>query len=263
MKTTNFDDYFVATLDILGGKNYILNDSNNTVFHTIHDAFKTALEIVQNKNSNFKSKNFITEYRIFSDNIVIYQKSKANKNEIDALQLNFFLGIIGEIQQLFLKNDLLVRGGVTVGEFFRDEIMVWGKALLETIIIESETAIYPRVVLSEKLVDKEDLLSALGDRIRLDCDGLYYIDFIYYYNLYDNTGVNKYTGIDKKDIELHIYNLNKLLVKNHNIFLKYKQRRKPKISSKYGWINSYLNYKLNFAKSLLQESFSEINTKGK
>ena len=49
---------------------------------------------------------------------------------------------------------LFVRGGVSVGEFYINEDIVFGPALLDAHNTESNLACYPRIVLDDKTVGR-------------------------------------------------------------------------------------------------------------
>lgn len=44
----------------------------------------------------------------------------------------------------------LVRGGITIGDFYIDDMFVWGAALVKAYELEEKIAVYPRVILDEK-----------------------------------------------------------------------------------------------------------------
>lgn len=71
----------------------------------------------------------------------------------------------------FLLNGILVRGAISIGDFYIDDLMVWGDAIVKTYILESKNAIYPRIIL-----DKNVKESAFVDEYIIDSDGIAFID---------------------------------------------------------------------------------------
>lgn len=49
-----------------------------------------------------------------------------------------------------MQFDFWLRGGITIGELFIDNAVVWGTSLIEAYAIENNLANYPRVIVSKK-----------------------------------------------------------------------------------------------------------------
>ena len=77
--------------------------------------------------------------------------------------------------------DFWLRGGVTIGELFIDDTVVWGPGLVEAYNIESKVANYPRVIVSKDVLfaynNCERKSLNLYAFIKEDIDGLWYIDY--------------------------------------------------------------------------------------
>ena len=173
------EEYVVSFIDILGAAKKIkenADDSLNQVHNVYTNSLKYLEEITQIINVNnkvFVEKLFI---RIFSDNIVIAASAKESV-DIAFLQVVAFTAII---QQEFLQASVLVRGGISIGNFYYDDVMIWGKALVEAYTVESTIAIYPRVVITPELIDKLKFRSwhGIDQFITVDMDGLLFVDYI-------------------------------------------------------------------------------------
>ena len=79
---------------------------------------------------------------------------------------------------MFLSREgLVLRGGITVGEFYADEDLVFGKGLIRAVELEENDAQFPRIIIDE---DKFTIsLSSFvdnGDLIR-DFDGQYFVNY--------------------------------------------------------------------------------------
>ena len=63
--------------------------------------------------------------------------------------MNFFA-----IIQEFFSDNKLIRGGVTIGQSYLSDNLVLDYALLETYELESNKAIYPRILISDTIISK-------------------------------------------------------------------------------------------------------------
>lgn len=81
---------------------------------------------------------------------------------IEGKEENAFLSIIFFSALLQLNmwiNNLLVRGGISCGNFFSDERMIWGNALLRAYKLEDQIAIYPRIIVAPEIVEIIDYMT--------------------------------------------------------------------------------------------------------
>ncbi len=87
----------------------------------------------------------------FSDSIVVSVKVNNNENEI-ASTLIVNLPYIGAV---LLEKGILFRGGLTIGDIIHNENgTVFGQALIDAYNLERSSAIFPRIILSDKLLYK-------------------------------------------------------------------------------------------------------------
>lgn len=85
----------------------------------------------------------------FSDSIVVSVKVDDNVNEM-ASTLIVNLAYIGAI---LIEKGILFRGGITIGNIFHKENgTVFGQGLIDAYMLESKSAKYPRIILSDKLL---------------------------------------------------------------------------------------------------------------
>lgn len=165
-------DYYICYFDILGSRTVF---EDNTAKHS---NFLAAVKIV---TADVKSilRNTSAEVQIkcktYSDNFILYFE-KGTLDEISALTI--IIKIIKKIQIKFLLDEgLLLRGGVTLGEFFADEDIVFGKGLVRAVELEEKYAQVPRII-----IDKENItsdLSLLVDKGLLikDFDEQYFVNY--------------------------------------------------------------------------------------
>ena len=136
--------YCIAYLDILGSKNLINNDKNNEFLNYLNMlCWDALLEVSSNKDIFIK---------IFSDNILLAVNTECEaqirKERIEAL-----INRVGNIQNEILRYGYLVRGAIVEGDFFHNDVIVYGKALVEAVTDEEQIAIYPRVIVQKDIFE--------------------------------------------------------------------------------------------------------------
>jgi len=72
----------------------------------------------------------------------------------------------------------LLRGGISIGKLFIDDVMVWGEALLKSYYLEDKVANYPRIIIDKRVIGEINKDSQLIEYIRKDFDGLYFLNFL-------------------------------------------------------------------------------------
>ena len=65
---------------------------------------------------------------------------------------------------VMLDNKIVIRGGISFGNDYSDENMIFSMALVKAYLLETEKAIFPRIVIDDNLIDlmKEPGLALLG-----------------------------------------------------------------------------------------------------
>lgn len=174
-KTSN---YCIAYLDILGTKEKISNDNNNEFLNYLNMLYEDAIEEC---NSPFSIKKEDIFIKIFSDNILIaIPIDKKDENRIKKIEK--LICIVANIQNEIIREGYFVRGAIVEGEFFKNDIFVYGKALAKAVKLEEEIAIYPRVI-----VEKE-IYELFPHYFYPSGDGNYFINnFIFWQGLEEST----------------------------------------------------------------------------
>ena len=218
----------VAFIDILGSKLFIESDKGLDV---IHKEYKRTLN---DFNDKYIAYGFEMGVRIFSDNILFFIKVPQYKDpainlKIKTLYIMKLSTSIKLFQNALLIQNILVRGGITYGDFFVDDVMVWGKALIRAYKLESEIAIYPRIVLDpdvdiDRSVFECSNMPAISHALYKDDDGLEFINF---------ANDLKSHGISTERIKLFIEK--ELEINKTNVL----------VFKKYEWIKNYLDRTLN------------------
>lgn len=178
MMNFSLKDYYICYFDILGYKDYMdKNPDKHSQF--LFDVITADADVQSVLHYEGKEN---VGYRIYSDNFLLYiEKELMSASQALALMSQ----IARKIQARFLmKHKIVVRGGITLGEFFADDRIVFGQGLITAVELEGKKAIYPRIILDKKVFSDEKLLKSLVNEgyIKEDIDGLYYIN--YFHNEY-------------------------------------------------------------------------------
>ena len=182
------------------------------------------------------------QFKVFSDNILIAQKvpDKSDFKSVYSVYSN-----LSKFLQLFLfqfaKKNMLFRGGITLNSLAINEMMVWGKGLSEVVFLEEKLAIYPRILISNSLIEifkanisEEEFFDEKYYCLK-DTDGLYFFDYINY--------------VELPDAEF-------LLTKGYKKFCETAEKEKDiKILQKYNWHKRYLR----IAKNIFNEYYGDFN----
>lgn len=162
-----YDKRFVAFIDILGFKEIIKNSgSDNSKIQLIHSVLtdlknlessdKWNLKLIEIEEDAFKKgiENFNIQDKInvtaFSDSIVVSVKIDDGKSNEYFSTLISQLSYIGSV---LIEKGILFRGGITIGELYHNsQGTVFGQGLIDAYQLESKSAKYPRIILSDSLI---------------------------------------------------------------------------------------------------------------
>lgn len=201
--------YCIAYLDFLGAEKSMqkndekfLNDLNSVYYNALHDVEFT--NVVTQKDISVK---------IFSDNILLAVKIEINDPNRCA-KIEKIIDLTATIYNDALRHGYLIRGGISEGEFYKDDsnIFVYGKALIEAINLEEKIAIYPRVVVQNSIKESNP------QYFHQDKDGVWYLNSFIFNRVFDNVSYK--------------HNLLSMLQKNI---------KDEKIRQKIMWAISYFN----------------------
>ena len=173
-----FDQHIIAYIDFLGSKERMKEeDSYSSLFY-----LKVLLEGIKKKASFIKSINFIDDFttKIFSDNMVIAQK--INK-DILCDQIISMINLLSLLQfEAFFQFGFPLRGGITIGELSIDDSVVWGTGLIKAYQIENKLANYPRIIVSQEVIDAykqcQNASINIFAMIKQDKDGYWFVDYL-------------------------------------------------------------------------------------
>jgi len=165
-KKVKYENRLVAFIDILGFKEIVKESKDNTdKINLLYSVLNYLKDWETSENWDLKlieieedaQKKGVDNFDItgktnstsFSDSIVVSVKIDDNVNEMTSTLISN-LGYIGAI---LLEQGLLFRGGLTIGNIVHNEFgTVFGQGLIDAYLLESNSAKYPRIILSDKLI---------------------------------------------------------------------------------------------------------------
>lgn len=169
----------------------------------------------------------------FSDCLTIStQCDNAGKSQL--------ISTLGVLSLNLLHQGFLLRGGITVGELYHQESMLFGPAFLKAYELESRQAIYPRIILDPILskqwgqgdayIQKDGSLIDYARTWRLSHDGFHFFDFLQPFG-----GAPSFRDSPKL-IKHSLDPLRSLLVERLNMY-----KDNLSVFPKYVWLTNYFN----------------------
>ena len=225
------EERIVAFIDILGFKNIVEESlKSNEVAENLHNALDTIYRLkAENDNpyNTYSQRNFGVEISTFSDCVVISypitHKGGLFEIIIDLIHLQLELAL----------NNVLIRGGLSIGYIHHSEKMVYGPAMNKAYKLESEIAKYPRIIIEEsnlnygiyktKSVEKSYIMSCLTK----DKDGNLYLDILRQSQELNDFGYEYFEWLCK------IRNIIKSGLEKYS--------EKKDVYCKYTWLKDYFN----------------------
>lgn len=204
-KTSN---HIIAYLDILGAKNMICNDNNFAFLNHLNMFMEDAIE--ESGGGVFPREEEIY-IKIFSDNILLAIELKENDEQKEN-KIAILFNIVANIYNEILRYGYLMRGAIVEGEFFHNEIIVYGKSLVEAVHLEEKEADVPRILVRVKVSESNNYY------LMQDKDGEFFLNIFHRCAFFD-------------DVAFKI-NLLEMLKKHKN---------NEKIKEKIIWMINYFN----------------------
>lgn len=225
----------IAYIDILAGKKLIETDTMDTNLNKIKQIYKFAQNYI--KTINVGSPSFV-DFKIFSDNILLTLTPQIDNSPYMNMSINNFFGLLAFIQMKALEEDILLRGGLTVGSICVNEVFAWGKGLLRAINLEEKFALYPRIIVdspAKNIIDKILLVDSTRQfKMLVDLDGWLFVDYL---RIYGNSEIYLnaiYRHLSYLDTEIN------------------KEYRNTSVIEKLNWQRNYCNCFLNSIQQPMQ-----------
>jgi len=145
-KNNRISSNVTANEETLYQRPYISNKANDFI-----NTFKSAI-----------SKLDVEKYRyyLFSDNICITSIKDTSKSDLQDLLL-----VITELYFEFAQKGYFLRGGIDYGLFIDEKEIAVGIPLAKAYELETKKAVYPRIVLSENLVNEFQAINNKGEKV--------------------------------------------------------------------------------------------------
>jgi len=184
----NYEEQFTAFIDFLG-----FSEASGQIDESIRAKTLALLLALSSLRGDFdlqstthegggKQSRIKPAISTFSDNIVISFPLGRISKDMDSDEYTTAVYIMSHFSQLLvtiaafaLRIGFLVRGGATIGNLYHAQGVVFGEALIEAFQIESQIAVYPRVVLSPAITERQAWVKHF--EVRRADDGLYHIDY--------------------------------------------------------------------------------------
>ena len=171
--------YIVAYIDILGVSSRMQQKSENQIepLNKLYNLYRFVMDLAD-ENTGIKNYSGI-KFKIFSDNIVIANRlPQENNKQKNVGEITSLLNCVSNFACLTVGDSVgwLLRGGITIGDFFINDTIIWGFALLRAIELEKSVAKYPRIIIDPIVYN--DLEGDSLDYISMDFDGVKYLNYM-------------------------------------------------------------------------------------
>lgn len=158
--------HYVAFIDILGFKGIVEQEKANQfdkgLLRKLHECHLNCSDLF---------KGYDIDLVQFSDSIVISKKFSIESFEQFSLAVSSY-------QVMLLGSGFLCRGGIALNKHYSSSGFIFSPALIEAYSVESEKAIYPRIVISEDLIEFLFPNNDIPSYLCKEYDGLYFINYI-------------------------------------------------------------------------------------
>lgn len=151
----NYEDMIVIFLDILGSKEMSSFEEKFKIHRIFHESVKLSQDLQDTKGKEHVV--YTRKLFSFSDCAYVFYKYKSDVGE-SRKDLNklFQVALLNTaLMTLRLLNEgYLVRGGVTYGSAYFDELSFFGPAVEDAYLLESKKAVMPRILIDQRFGEK-------------------------------------------------------------------------------------------------------------
>lgn len=213
----------VAFIDILGFSNMVDKNIDKVILALRY------VKLFRDSYCRLPSTNYVGEFTDIFPEATMFSDSIVLSHTIDEdFDFYSFVLYIAELQMELLKNGIIVRGGIEIGNLYHDKFFVFGDGLIAAFKLEHDRAIYPRILVGKKLLSKiekqfderfENELRYNGapknwrdyeneelEFISQDIDGLKYINYLKHgMHLLDAHDTRKNEWDDKMELAEYFY----------------------------------------------------------
>lgn len=156
-----------ALLDVLGYRDLLVTDRESGRLD-FKDALQRAMQVLSEVNEAQYA------YTAISDTIII---TRTDDNDLPGL-----LTVLKSVQLAFLREGMLIRGGLAYERHFKSNNITYSHALALAHQVESTVAIYPRIVLDNNLIETQktkNLWPAVTkSQLVCECNGIHFLNVL-------------------------------------------------------------------------------------
>lgn len=144
-ENTKLKKQYIAYIDILGYKDFFEKHPEeayeffNSIKNAVEEVKKIIRDIAIKKYDGIQigvyTLKLDIKMKMFSDNILLLMDVQGGETEY-ARAISFILTVANIQRILFLEHEILVRGGVTIGDILFNEDFVFGKGLIDAVLLE-------------------------------------------------------------------------------------------------------------------------------
>ena len=231
----NYAEKYLAFIDILGFKGIVRSQSSEWIINNIYNEIRKVEVLIHSdllKNMLPQTTCNQLEFVLISDSITIsIQKDLP-------LALETLISACIMLQRMFIRKEqpILMRGAITTGNYFHYDQMTFGPALSNAYILESNVAIFPRILI-DKSVKIHEICNQQNTLAKAFCvpdtDGYEFLDYVNF--------ALAFTSDRNKDCA------------NIRIFIEQRMReyfKDDRIYQKYAWLAEKFNKALIFHKDI-------------
>lgn len=228
-----YENRIVAFIDVLGFSSMVAATSKNQKrLQNLTSALNSFYNLIWEWEADGVKSSFA--FTQFSDSIVV----SAIADTVDSFDM--LLQVMRGIVKLVSDYGIIVRGGIAQGQLIHDENMLIGPAMVEAYDLESKKALYPRIIIDEKLKNYffeslDDFLSDIKIPSRPDWDNIFAQDKdgLWFLN-YINPSLTYLQGTSSHSIKDYQEVL-------HDIVDKGKNSNNKQVVEKYKWLEEKLS----------------------
>lgn len=179
----------ITFIDILGFSDFVSRADAKAINKVLDAVKKSTSPLLLDEEIE---KDDHAEVLSFSDSIVRIRiiETSANKEYPTGLLFQELISLVYAQVEL-IDFDIIIRGGVSVGDIYFSGGRVFGPGLIRAYELESKYALYPRIIIDPTLIQEyktnkllkakwhtvEDELEILGGLLKQGDDGMWFIDY--------------------------------------------------------------------------------------
>jgi hypothetical protein len=178
MLESQYEEQFTVFVDFLGFRETEFSSPQRilSILSTLQEITKMSSDA--RISSRHGSMGLYPAITAFSDNVVLSIPLSQTQQDLPNKVMWLMCYFLGKISTLAFDLGFLIRGGAAIGNLYHSSGVIFGKALVDAYKLESETAIYPRVVLSPSILSRREWQAALfPHEVDRDFDGVYHFNY--------------------------------------------------------------------------------------